>query len=373
MSGRVRGWCPDAWHPMAAGDGLLLRLRPPLAHLTPDQLRTIADVASLYGNGQIDLTSRAALQLRGLRERDGPDARDRLVAAGLVDADPRREARVVLVAPAWRPGDDTHRLAIGLRDRLDALPALPGKVGIAIDAGDAAVLHDTSADFRIERGESGGLILRADGRPHGAPLAPGAELDALVALARWFAASGGAAAGRMARHHAPLPDWAAGREAPARATLAVVQGAHPLGTIIGTAFGRVDADRLLRLPGLRGVRLTPWRALLLVGVAPDDARALFHDPALLRVDACVGAPACPQASVATCALAARLAPHVAGRLHVSGCAKGCARAAPADVVLTGRDGRFDLAHHARAGAPPHRAALSADDLPALFEGPFRAP
>ncbi len=32
----------------------------------------------------------------------------------------------------------------------------------------------------------------------------------------------------------------------------------------------------------------------------------------------------------------------AGTVHVSGCAKGCARSAPADLVLVGEDGRFGL-------------------------------
>ena len=65
---------------------------------------------------------------------------------------------------------------------------------------------------------------------------------------------------------------------------------------------------------------------------------VLEDAPILHVDACVGAPACPQASVATRDLAARLAPLVTGRLHISGCAKGCARARAADWVLTGREG-----------------------------------
>jgi precorrin-3B synthase len=87
---------------------------------------------------------------------------------------------------------------------------------------------------------------------------------------------------------------------------------------------------------------------------------------MLRTDACVGDPACPQAQAETRALARRLAPLVSGRLHVSGCAKGCARAAPAEVTVTGRAGRYDLAFDARADAPPRHAALSAAALLALF-------
>jgi precorrin-3B synthase len=51
---------------------------------------------------------------------------------------------------------------------------------------------------------------------------------------------------------------------------------------------------------------------------------------------------------------------------VSGCAKGCARARAAEVVVTGRDGRFDLAFDARAGAAPVHVARSPDALLSLF-------
>ena len=367
----VRGWCPTAWRPMAAGDGLILRVRPRLARLTTTQARTIASVARTHGNGLIDLTNRAALQLRGMREADWPVALAALVAAGLVDPDPVREARALLVAPDWREGDDTHRIACALLDRLDALPPLPGKIGIAIDAGRAPVLTGSPADFRIERGATG-LILRADGRAGGYALARGEEATALIALAEWFVASGGVEAGRMARHVAPLPASPAGVAAPGEPET------HPprpaCGTAIGLPFGRIDAATLADLagrPGVTGIRVTPWRTVLVEGLDPAGPGLPAFAAADLAVDACVGAPACPQATVATRALALRLAPHVAGRLHVSGCAKGCARAAPADVVATGRDGRFDLAFDARAGDPATIAGLSPDALIALLESPFR--
>jgi precorrin-3B synthase len=48
-------------------------------------------------------------------------------------------------------------------------------------------------------------------------------------------------------------------------------------------------------------------------------------------------------------LARALAPHVTGWLHVSGCAKMCARPSPADVLLVGDGGTFTLT---RPDAPP---------------------
>ncbi|VVC54704.1 Precorrin-3B synthase (fragment) [Beijerinckiaceae bacterium RH AL1] len=93
-------------------------------------------------------------------------------------------------------------------------------------------------------------------------------------------------------------------------------------------------------------------------VDPDDPR--------LRVAACVGAPECARATTATRADADALAAFAAAlgaksadgqSLHVSGCAKGCARAAAARATLVGRDGRYDLVVDGRAGDPPKLRGL----------------
>jgi len=368
MSGfAVKGWCPDAWHPMMAGDGLLVRVRPPLGRLSRAQVLGLCAAATKYGNGAIDATSRANLQIRGVTEANWPALIEALVALGLADPDPAREARAnILVAPDWRAGDDTHRIASALMTRLDELPELPGKVGFAIDAGAAPVLRDDPGDFRIERGEGGGLILRADGRETGCAIEPGAEVDALIAIAHWFVSSGGSVAGRMARHSAALPDGADGLARPAAAAAGLVPGRHPLGVARSIPFGRIEAPALadfVDATRCRETRITPWRIMTFEGVAEE---LVEDDGFAIRADACVGAPACPQATVETRALACRLAPHVAGRLHVSGCAKGCARARVADIVLTGRDGRYDLVIGGRAGDPPVHAGLDADQLLAHF-------
>ena len=369
--GIVKGWCPDAWRPMMAGDGLLVRVKPRLGRLSRDQALGLAEAASLYGNGQIDMTRRANLQIRGVTEGGWRPLIARLRALDLVDDDAAIErARNILVSPVWRPDDDNFRIASALQARLGELPALlPGKIGFVIDAGAAPLLLDQPGDFRIERSDTGGLMLRADGRSTGVAVAPGEEADALIALARWFVASGGVTAGRMARHDALLPDGATGWLQTASATPLPQWGA---GQRYGLPFGRIDARTLARLaamlPDGAGIRITPWRTLLLeasVHLDDDNLLANPHDP-LLRVDACPGMPACPQATVETRDLARRIAPHVTCRLHISGCAKGCARSAPAAVTLTGRYGLYDLALDSRAGAPPLLALLDRAALLAHF-------
>lgn len=377
MSGfAVRGWCPDAWRPMAAADGLLVRVKPRLGRLTRAQLAGLGEAAATHGNGLIDLTSRANLQLRGVSEARWPLLVERLIALDLVDADPAAEARrTLLVAPDWQRGDDTHRIASDLLARLGELPALPGKIGFVIDAGPAPLLAEAPGDFRIERGREGGLILRAEGREAGAPVESGREAEALVALAHWFVASDGVASGRVRRHAAPLPAFAVGACLPAASAPPIPPGRHPLGGAVGLAFGQIDGACIARLLGssLTAVRLTPWRLLLTEDALPVGPDLITERPhPMLRTDACVGAAGCPQGQVETRALARRLAPLVSGRLHVSGCAKGCARARPSEVTVTGRAGRYDLAFDARADASPLHAGLTADALLSLFGSPDAA-
>ncbi|ALM52056.1 precorrin-3B synthase [Halomonas huangheensis] len=365
----VKGWCPGAWQPMASGDGLLVRVRPFHGRLTRQQMLALCQAAQTFGSGLIEVTNRANLQLRGVTRQHWPELLACLAEQGLLDPDPEAERRRnLLVAPDWQPGDDTQRLAEQLTARLDELPALPGKVGFAIDAGVAPMLSEVSADFRIERAASSSLLVRADGRAQGLAVAsPDEAISALLRLAQWFIDSGGNAAGRMRRHRVPLPDWAEGRVSPAPIRKPLALGQYPLGMVVGIPFGRVAASTLaeaLQPTTISAVRVTAWRRLLIEGVETDTSHGLpmdERDPRL-AVDACPGAPYCAQASVATQALAEHLGGRVAGSVHVSGCAKGCARQCPATLCLVGNDGRFDLVVDGRADDRPLVSGLSAPEV-----------
>ena len=368
----IKGWCPGAHRPMMSGDGFVVRVRPRLAELSLSQALGLCAAAETHGAGLIDVTNRANVQIRGVSETAWPALMAALEALGLLDPDADTETRRnIVVAPTWAAQDDTHRLTLELLDRLTELPALPPKMGFAIDAGSGPVLGDTSADFRIERGSDRRLILRADGRALGIPLTPGTEIDTLIRQCHWFVDSGGTQAGRMARHKAALPDWAEGTLAPAPHRDPLRPGPHALGAVQGCAFGQIraaDLARALTDSKASALRLTPWRTILLLNATPGPQAGLSWSPDApeLRVDACPGAPFCPQASVETRALALALAPHVTSHLHVSGCAKGCARPGPADLVLTGEKGRYTLATHARAGDTPVLKDLSAAQVLAHF-------
>ena len=149
----IRGWCPTAWRPMAAGDGLLVRVRPSLGRLTREQMLGLCDAALAWGNGQIDVTNRANLQIRGVAEdglvaqtdvpmrgldRDGTDAyakqseADRHMADRILDADGDQ-----CVGRESEPGD-------ALRAGGDRVAEHP--------LGDDPVLHQHGGGFRLRAG-----------------------------------------------------------------------------------------------------------------------------------------------------------------------------------------------------------------------------
>ncbi len=350
---RIQGWCPTALRPMLAGDGLIVRIRPRLARLTPAQGQGIALAALTHGNGLIDLSSRGNLQLRGIGEGSHPALLADLSALGLIDPDQATEARRnILVTPFWTKADGTAELVDAIEKTMLQAADLPAKFGIVVDTGPVPVLAHSSGDIRIERKE--GLILRPDGAAFGQRITPETAAQAVLDLLNWFVATGGMARGRgrMVPHlgRAVLPG---GFEVPAAAPAAVpVPGKHPLGFMVGFEFGQIQAATFAAL-AIHPLRITPWRMILVAGAAeacdipglittPDDPR--------LRVSACTGAPSCPQGLQPTRVLAARLAGAVpAGQhLHVAGCAKGCAHPGPADVTLTATAQGFAVIRNGRA-------------------------
>lgn len=364
----VQGWCPGAHRPMMSGDGLVVRVRPRLARLTAPQALGLCELAQQFGNGTIDLTNRANLQLRGVQEGDHQALLSELSALGLLDAEPGIEVRRnILVSPLYQPGDLTARLTQELIDRLSELPDLPAKFGFAIDTGPARLLAADSADIRLER-SADGLILRADGAETGHAVSEAEAIDHLIALATWFAEVSTPDTRRMARAVATfgLPaEWQGRDPGPIGASLQL--GACDLGNLYGAAFGQLPANELhalIRDSGASALRVTPWRLILLEGGAAIPAPGFVTDGTdpLMTTDACPGAPFCPQAQAETRDIARTLAPRVPGTLHVSGCSKGCARMGPADVTLVGQNGRFDLVKQGRAGDEPILRGLDPETL-----------
>lgn len=374
----VQGWCPTSLRPMLSGDGWVVRLRVLGGRLTPVQAAGIAVAAKRHGNGMLDLSARANLQIRGVREDSFPGLIADLRVLGLVHDDAASATPPnIIVTPFWQDADGTQALVTALDAGVGDAPALPGKFGFAVDTGPTRALAATSADIRVERGVSGGMILRADGALLGAPVTPADASEKAVALARWFVASGGVSGGRgrmsalIARGITPTGDLA-GTEPPPAAMAPPAPGPGASGTLVALAFGQMSATTLAALAALdRPLRLTPWRMLLIEGGTTVPAiPGLVIDPAdpILNVTACTGAPGCPQGRAPIRDLARRLARYVPdGRhLHVSGCPKGCAHPGPALTLVATHDDDFDLVAHGTARDIAYRAHVPEGQLRAAL-------
>ncbi|MBU2981656.1 cobalamin biosynthesis protein CobG [Lentibacter algarum] len=358
----IKGWCPGAYKPMMSGDGLILRIRPRLARLTAKQALGMCDLAQQYGSGHIDLTNRANLQIRGIKEADHEALLEALNQLDLLDADPALEGRRnILVTPFYEAGDITERLATALTDALHKLPELPAKFGFAIDTGEAPLLADASADIRIERSELG-LILRADGTDLGHETTEATAINDAIKLARWFANTRTLEQRRMAQITqqgvtAPRPP----SEQPQPSLTAT-------GALLGAAFGSLNAADLAALittSQATALRTTPWRMFVLEGAdMPTNSPFITeaHDP-VLSAHACPGAPYCPSATVTTRPIASVLAKRNRVQVHVSGCSKGCAFSKPCALTYIGHDGYFDLVRDGCAwDAPVSRGQCASDVL-----------
>ena len=376
-----KGWCPGAHRAMTCGDGLLLRVRPRLGRLSAVQALGLCELAQSLGSGHLDLTNRASLQLRAIAPRHHGQVVEALCGLGLLDADPRLEARpAVLVQPLWSSADTSERIATELISRLGELPVLPAKFGFAVDAGPAPLLSAASADVRIERDVCGQLMVRADGAARGTRVEPDQAVSVALRMAAWFARDAAASGARRMREHLrsrALPGEFPAHQPAAPCGASPAPGVCAIGAVYGVALGQLHAAALVDLlhrSGTQALRLTASRSLILEGAEALPAPAFISrgDDALLGIDACAGAPACASATVPTRALARELASRLQvlaaeqrPSLHVSGCAKGCARGRSADVTLVGRDGVFDVVLRGCAWDAPSSAGRSAEQIRAL--------
>lgn len=198
----VKGWCPGLFAPMQAADGWLVRVRPPLGRMTAEQARVLADVAEQDGNGQISLTNRGNVQLRGFGLEAARAFPARMIAAGLGLADPEAERRLALqVSPL--AGEDpacaveTALCAEVLRDGLiNAAPlaALPDKFGFCVDGGGFFPVGTLLADVMIQAAErevsSDGGWRVVCGGSRSAPLSVPEAVRTALALAAAFVRRG---------------------------------------------------------------------------------------------------------------------------------------------------------------------------------------
>ncbi|MBV9023477.1 MAG: cobalamin biosynthesis protein CobG [Streptomycetaceae bacterium] len=393
--------CPGALRLHTADDGALARIRIPGGVLRVDQAEALGRAARELGDGELHLTSRGNVQLRGLKSGCGRELADLLTAIGLLPSWRHERVRNVVASPL--SGLDGRGFA-DVRPWLRALDelvcaseiaaGLSGRFLFALDdgRGDVAGL---GADVTLLAAPDGGAWLRVGGSDSVARVssedAPGA---AVLAAEVFLETSGGQVwrvgelpgradelvhevARRLRTRHAELaPLWSVTSE-PSLGAVTAPDGTTSLSVL--APLGRVTATQWaeMRTVASGELRLTPWRGVILPAVPLDrlpdlDAVGLITDSASpwFGVGACIGRPGCAtsRADVRTDAAAALAA---GGGLPVywSGCERRCGRPRGDHVdVLAVPDGGYQISvvrdGHGRATSTTDNPSTLAADLAA---------
>ncbi|MFJ2742876.1 precorrin-3B synthase [Streptomyces sp. NPDC087440] len=369
-SPRTRGdACPGSLRLHRADDGALARVRLPGGIVTAEQADVLGELAAELGEGDIHLTSRGNAQLRALPADCGGELALRLGESGLLPSARHERVRNLVASPlSGLDGRGNADVGPWLAE-LDALlcaseraVALSGRFLFALDDGRGDV-DALGADVTLLARRDGDVLLRVGGAAD-AVRVPGAQAAgaALVAAETFLDSAPDAGTWRIAE----LPDGpevllaqvvrklgAPRTPAPARPGEAAVPGTGVVtggasgaaALSVGAPLGRVTAAqwRLLadtaRGAGDGTLRLTPWRGVVVPGVAPERAAVLLGalgaaglvtgpDSPWSGVGACIGRPGCAKSLSDVRALAAAAvgaAPGPAGALPVywSGCARRC--------------------------------------------------
>ncbi len=196
------GWCPGALRPMPSRDGLIVRVKPRGATLSPAQAIGIAAAASSFGNGALDLTSHANLQIRGASEATLAGLTTALDRLGLLDPDVGAETRRnVMMSPLAGLDPeallDIRPIVAALEDRLVAetgLAGLPGKFCFAVSDGGRLPLGDAGADVLFDAVRISqlcdGFVVRLGGDDETVAFCPAPRVpDVAAHLAGWFIAA----------------------------------------------------------------------------------------------------------------------------------------------------------------------------------------
>ncbi|WP_370267348.1 cobalamin biosynthesis protein CobG [Streptomyces sp. V4I8] len=368
--------CPGALRLHTADDGALARIRIPGGVLQVGQARDLGRAALELGDGELHLTSRGNVQLRGLPTGCGGELASRLEAAGLLPSWRHERVRNVVASPLsgldGRGFADVRPWLRALDELLcasEAAARLSGRFLFALDdgRGDVAGL---GADVTLRAAPDGAVWLRIGAADSVAVLSAGDAPRAALLAAEVFLEASAGQVWRVAELPVPADELAheivrrlaTGHAAPAEADRPLASEPSP-GTITGpdgttslsvlAPLGRLTAAQWTELTATASgeLRLTPWRGVILPTVRSDrlpglDSVGLITDPASpwLGVGACIGRPGCAKsrADIRTDA-AASLTTGGGLPAYWSGCERRCGRPRGDHVdVVAAPDGGYRI-------------------------------
>lgn len=365
--------CPGVLRLHEAADGSLARVRVPGGLLGIEGLTGLIWNAETLGDGHLEVTSRGNVQLRGLTDVDDLLVRS-LTAYGFLPNPDLELARTILISPLsgldGRGRRDVTRELPVLDEKIcatDTLAGLSGRFAFGLDDGRGDVLG-LAPDLTAVAVDAERYSFVVAGQPTDvaapAPEVPALLVDAASYFLAWAQARGrrlgrieetadgiAAVTARLAAA-AHAVSWAGTLPTPAPPPeTGTVEHAGRVHLVAAVPWGRAPAPvwRLLGdLAGPAGVRVTPWKTVVLTDVQnPAATSAALTEVGLhprpgtvwARVSACTGGRGCARTGrdVRTEAAAmlregaaalADLELNRAGstaRVHWSGCERRCGR------------------------------------------------
>ena len=372
-----RSACPGLFRMSKARDGAICRVKLAFGDLSSDQARRVADAAQRFGNGTIEITNRANLQIRGVR----PDTENPLIAL-LLDAglgpltDRGDDVRNVMISPiagAYSDSVDVRTLGsqlLGALQTNSSYQTLSPKFSILIDGGESVAIVDHPHDLwlspidlernapRFAFGVAGVPPTTADDQPALGTVTTEHAFDFITTILDLFVewnlthpeaarlrhmiADMGAERfvdqlelrlGFQVRSK-ELADW---RRAPPRLNshLGILPDGNGSNCFVGAMapLGRLDPGLLQLLAELadkhshRKLRMTPWQSVLLPDVCIDNAANALADLEALGLSAnpqkvlatmlsCSGSAGCGSALAATQADGLKLAALLDGKTGI---------------------------------------------------------
>ena len=306
-------------------------------------LTRLFDTLAGQADPSLQLTSRAALQVRGLPDPLPAQARAGIIATGLVPSLTHELARNIVASPLSGLDSegvvDIRPLTRALDEGLRADPSLarlPGRFLFVVDDGRGDVIGSAFDVGVIATGDATVTVLAA-GASRGWAVPVDAAVPLALKLAREFLLRRAEAAS-LAWHVRELglpigPPGAAAVTLPTGSPPAF--GAHGRHAVVGVPLGMLTRPHVAALANLTDeVILTPWRSLVIedgaTGLEPlrRAGLAVTPDSPWARLHACTGLPGCARSAIDTHRLARALAERLPGGhdrlpVHVSGCPRRC--------------------------------------------------
>jgi len=413
-------FCPGILHAVPAKDGLLLRIRIPGGLIGSSQLNALSKLSAELSDGQIEITSRANVQLRTIKSRDLDTIVERLTSVGLLPSREHDRVRNIVASPfaGLDIGElvDTRPLVRALDKRLtadSALAELHPKFTMALDGGGSWFSRETDdlALRALEMDKALYFHLTIGGLSTGLGVTTDHAIDFIFEAAR--------ACLRIARQFrlpargrkiiavpdaisslmeflvgisvaCPTPndfkveaDWPVG--------VRHTKQAGFVNVIPSISLGRLQAAQAQMIAHIAedsnaSLRLAPWRGLVLgavpervvsriVGQLQDSGISPDANDGYRGLSACAGSAGCEASLADVRADALSLARQLAGKaakpgwtVNISGCEKQCAmrNGATADLVATESGYRIKL--NGTSTASLHSPASAIDAVIACHAG-----